>query len=179
MFRTFGLQTLTGASQPLFGDKITAALPIPPAGIDPIVTVANTAIYQAGDRFTIAPDTASADTLLVTTILTSTTMQCTSQGGAPLHAHSVNAIIALSIPCAELIVQLKDGTTGNAVLGSDNTVTATPGGNVVAIIYKTTAGTPTTPFRATNSATFNMVRTDDLWIIGTANDTFIAAAEVI
>ena len=170
---------MTGAAQPLFGDKLTAAMPIPPAGVDATATVANTAIYQAGDRITIDPYTANQDTLLVTTILTSTTMQVTSQGGAAQHAHAVNAIIALSISAAELFVQLKDGTTGNAYLGTDNTVTAVPGGNVVQILYKTTAGTPTNVFKATNSATFDMVRTDDLWIIGTANDTFIAAAEVI
>ena len=179
MFRTFGLQTFTGTAQPLFGDKLTAALPIPPAGIDGIATVANTGIYQVGDRINIDPGLTNQDTLLVSAILSPTTMRVSSQGNAPQHAHAVNAIISLSISAAELFVQLKDGTAGNAYVGSDNTVTAVPGGNVVQIIYKTAAGTPTAIFRATNSATFDMCRTDDLWIIGTANDTFIAAAEVI
>jgi hypothetical protein len=179
MFRTFGLQALTGAAQPLFGDKITAALAIPPAGIDAIVTVANTAIYQAGDRINIDPGQSYVDTLLVTTILSGTTMQCTSQGGAPQHAHAVNAIISLSIPAAEIVVQLKDGTAANAVLGADNTVTAVPGGSVIQVLYKTAAATPTVPFRFTNSVAFNTIRTDDAWIIGTAADTFIATAEIV
>jgi hypothetical protein len=179
MFRTFGLQTLTGSAQPLFGDKLTAALPIPPAGIDAIATVANTAIYQAGDRINIDPGLASQDTLLVTTILSGTTMQVTSQGGAPQHAHTNGALISLSISAGEVIVQLKDGTAANAVIGADNTVTAVPGGNVIQILYKTAASTPTVPFRFTNSMSFNTVRTDDAWIIGTAADTFIATAEIV
>jgi hypothetical protein len=180
MFRTFGLQTITGTNaQPLFGDKITVALPIPPAGIDSIVTVANTAIYQTGDRINIEMGTANQDTLLVTTILTGTTMQCTSQGGAAQHAHAINSLISLSIPCAEIIVQLMDATTANAVLGSDSTVTTAPGGNLIQILYKTASGTPTVPFRFTNSVAFNTIRTDDAWIIGTANDKFIAVAEIV
>jgi hypothetical protein len=179
MFRTFGLQTILGTeAQPLFGDKITAAMAVPPDGVDPILAVANTAIYQEGDRVVLDPGQTDQDVVLVGNIIDGTHMQVNAQG-APLHAHVVNTVIALSISCAELFVRLKDGTAANAVLGSDSTVTVTPGGSVVEILYKTAAGTPTVPFRATDSATFNMVRTDDLWIIGTANDTFIAAAEVI
>ena len=180
MFRTFGLQTITGTNaQPLFGDKLTAAMPIPQAGVDAIATVANTAIYQVGDRINVDPGLAAQDTLLVTRILTATTMQVASQGGAPQHAHLVNAIISLSIPAAEIIVQLMDATTGNAFLGSDSSVTVTPGGNVIAKLLKTASGTATNPFRFTNSVSYNMIRTDDAWIIGTANDTFIATAEIV
>ena len=178
MIRSFGLQTLGAAAQPLFGDKLTAAMPIPAAGIDPIATVANTAIYQVGDRITIDPQQANVDTLLVAVILSSTTMQLSSQG-APIHTHSTNAIIALAIPCAEMIVQLSDGTSGNAFLGSDNTVTSVPGGSVFQILYKTAAATPTVSFRFTNSVAFNSIRTDDCWIIGTTGNTFIASAEIV
>lgn len=181
MIRTFGLQTLGAAAQPLFGDKLTAAMPIPSAGIDPIATVANTAIYQVGDRITIDPQQANVDTLLVTNIINGTTMQLSSQG-EPIHAHSTNAIIALAIVCAEMIVQLSDGTSGNAFLGADNTVgfSTVPTGSVFQILYKTAAATPTVPFRFTNSVAFNSIRTDDAWIFGThAGDTFIASAEIV
>lgn len=178
MMRTFGVQTLTGTAQPLFGDKLTAAMAIPPQGIDAIATVANTAIYQQGDRFIVDPMQTNRDTFLVTNIINSTTMQVSSQG-APQHAHAANALIALADSCAEVIAQLLDGTAANAVLGADNTVTATPGGNAVYVLYKTAAGTPTVPFRMTNSVAFNEVRTDDLWIIGTAADKFIASAVVV
>ena len=180
MFRTFGVQSITGTNaQPLFGDKLTAAMPIPPAGVDAIATVANTAIYQVGDRINIDMGQAAQDTLLVINILSSTTMQVTSQGGAAQHAHNSGALISLSISAAEIIVQLLDGTTGNAVLGSDSTVTTTPGGNAIQVLYKTASGTPTVSFRFTNSVSFNAIRTDDAWIIGTASDKFIATAEIV
>lgn len=178
MWRTFGVQTLNGNAQPLFHDKLTAAMAVPPSGVDAILTVADTTKYQEGDRINLDPGQADQDTVLVTTILTPTTMQVSSQGAA-LHAHANNTVISLSISAAEVVVQLLDGTAGNAVLGADNTVTATPGGSAIQVLYKTTAGTPTVPFRFTNNASFDNIRTDDAWIIGTNNDTYIAAAEVI
>ena len=179
MFRTFGLQALTGNSQPLFADKLTVAMPIPPPSIDSIAHVANTAIYQPGDRITIDPLTASQDTLLVTTILTGTTMQVTSQGGAPQHAHAINAVIQLSISAGELIVEPVDGGAGNVYLGTDNTVTAGGGGNTFYKLLKVASGTQPNVFRATTSLSFNLVRTEDIWIAGSASDSYYATAEIV
>jgi hypothetical protein len=170
MWRTFRKQALTGAAQPIFGDKLTAAMAIPPDGVDPVVTVADTSIYWEGDRFTIDADQANADTVLITHIKSGTQMQVTSQG-APYHAHAINAIIALAIPATEILI------TGNAstlYLGTDNTITAVGGGNVIAAIL------PGAGFRDTYSANWNTVRTDDLWMAGAGvSDSAIVAAQVI
>jgi hypothetical protein len=179
MFRTFGLQALTGVSQPLFGDKLTAAMPIPQAGVDAIAQVANTAIYQVGDRITFDPYTANQDTLMVSKILTPTTMQVTSQGNAPQHAHAINAVMCLSLSVGELIIEPIDGGAGQVYLGSDNTVTAGGGGNTFYKLLKVAAGTMPNIFRATNSIAFNPVRTDDIWIAGSASDSYYAGAEII
>jgi len=170
MWRTFRKQTLTGAAQPIFGDKLTAAMPIPPDGVDPIVNVADTTIYQQGDRITIDAGQTNLDTVLITTIKSGTQMQVTSQG-APYHAHAVNAIIALAIPCTEILFS---GNASTLYLGTDNTITATGGGNVIYAIL------PGAGFRETYSANWNTVRTDDLWMAGAGvSDGAIVAAQVI
>lgn len=170
MWRTFRKQALTGAAQPIFGDKLTAAMLIPPDGVDPIVTVADTTIYQLGDRITIDAGQVGADTILINKILSATQMQGSSQG-APYHAHAVSAIIALSLPVAEILIT---GNSGTLYLGTDNTVTATGGGNVM---YAILAGAG---FRDTYSANWNTVRTDDMWMAGAGvSDSAIVAAQVI
>lgn len=178
MIVTFGLLTMSGAAQPLFADKITAALPVPPQGIDPTVTVANTAIYQTGFRFLVDAGQATQDVLRVGTILTSTTMKCSYESAQP-NAHAVNAVIALAIAASEIIVQLVDGGAGNAVLGSDKTVTTAMGGSAFYKLLKTAAGTQTVPYRMTDSAQYNVVRTDDVWIAGSSSDSYLPSAVVL
>ena len=169
MWRTFRKQVLTGAAQPIFGDKLTAAMAIPIDGVDPIIHVADTTIYQDGDRIVIDAGQATADTVRIVTRPTATTMQVTSEG-APYHAHAVNAIIALSISCTEILFS---GNGSALYLGTDNTITNTGGGNVVYEIL------PGASFRETYSANWNTVRTSDLWMAGSLSDTTIVAAQVI
>ena len=172
MWRTFGIQALTGSAQPLFSDKLTAAMAIPPFGVDPILHVANTAKYQQGDRINIEPGTANQDTVLVTTILSGTTMQVTSQG-APYHAHATNSLLELDIPATEVTIQGKS-TNGNSVwIGADNTITAAGGGNAIHELI------PSGDFRMTQSGQFNTIRTSDAWVAGNLSDSFIPAAEII
>ena len=173
MWRTFRAQALTGAAQPIFGDKLTAAMAVPIDGVDPIITVADTTIYWDGDRITIDPDLANADTVRIIKRLTATTMQVNNEG-APLHAHAVNAIIALSIPATEIIVSIKSRVgAGSIFLGTDNTVTNAGGGNV---IYEVLPGYP---FRDTYTSNWNTERTDDLWMAGGISDSAIVAAQVV
>jgi hypothetical protein len=170
MWRTFRKQALTGAAQPIFGDKLTAAMAIPPSHVDPIINVADTTIYQQGDRITLDAGQANADTVLITTIKSGTQMQVTSQG-APYHAHAANAIIALALPATEILIS---GNAGTLYLGTDNTITAVGGGNVMYVIL------PGAGFRDTYSANWNTVRTDDLWMAGAGiSDSAIVAAQVI
>lgn len=172
MWRTFGLQTLSGTAQPLLGDKLTAALPIAPNGVDPILTVASTTNYQQGDRIVIDPGLNTQDEVLVITIKSSTQMQCSLQG-ATMHAHAVNAVLQLDIPAAEIIVQTSSGAANSVFLGTDSTVTNVGGGKA---FYEVIPGQP---FRMTNSGQYNSVRTNDAWMAGTATQTVIVAAQVI
>ena len=171
MYRSWGLQTLTGAAQPLFNDKLTAAFAIPPSHIDPILTVANTAKYQQGERITLDPGQADADIVLVTNILTGTTLQVSSQG-AVLHAHAINTVICLNIPCGGLIIFEPATDAGAIWVGSDNTVTNVGGGSA---FYQITQG-GNYPIGAYQ---WNAERTTDLWIAGTAADTVGVAAYVV
>ena len=169
MWRTFRKQAVTGAAQPIFGDKLTAAMAIPPDGVDPIITVADTTIYEVGDRITIDAGQVTADTLRITAKTSGTKMTGNSEG-APYHAHAVNAIIALAIPATEILFS---GNGSALYLGTDNTITNTGGGNVIYEIL------PGASFRMTYSANWNTVRTDDLWMAGSLSDTAIVAAQVI
>lgn len=171
MLRSFGIQTLTGNAQPLFADKLTAAMVVPLVSIDPIIKVANTALYQVGDRITIEPSTAIADMVLVEKILSNTQMQVSSQG-APLHAHASNALTELDMPCAEILINPVTGNSGTTWVGTDNTVTSTGGGSAFVPLPGGTSlnlGFPQ----------WNAIRTSEAWIAGTAGDTVGVAAVIV
>ena len=167
MWRSWGLQTLTGSAQPMFADALTADMAVPPDGVDPILTVADTTKYQDGDRITLDPGAADADTVLVVTILSSTTMQVSSQG-APLNAHASNTVIALDLVCGILLVN----PTGDIWIGSDNTVTNTGGGS---------AFIPLSGGSSYNlgQGQWNVLRTTDQWMAGTMDETVGIGAYVV
>jgi hypothetical protein len=175
MQRTFGLQTLTGTAQPLFGDVMTAAMILPQANGVGIITVANNKIYEPGDRLLLDPEAADQDIVLVQQRVPASTTQLyvISEGGVVLNPHANGTVIALSIPAGDVVVQANFGVTNAIYLGKDNTITNAGVGNVVYNV------TPNTPFRATYSGTHNTVRTSDFWIVGTAADKFIASANQI
>ena len=162
MWRTFGVQTLSGSAQPLLGDKLTAAMAIPPANVDPIIAVANTAIYQDGDRMTIDPGNTDSDEVMVVAIISSTKMQVTSQG-APYHAHAVNTVIALDLVCGLVLIN-PITIAATFWIGADKTVTNTGGGS---------AFLPLTSGSSYNlgQGQWNVLRTTDQWMAGTGGDT--------
>ena len=171
MWRTFGVLTLSGSAQPLMPDKLTAAMPIPPDGVDPIMTVANTAIYQVGDRITLDPGQTDADTVLVGTILTSTRMSVSSQG-ATLHAHANNTVIALDLCSGIILISPLSGNTGTLWIGADSTVTNVGGGS---------AFLPLVGGSSYNlgQGQWNVVRTTDQWLAGTLNDKVAIGVYVV
>lgn len=173
MQRTFGLQTLTGSAQPLFGDAMTAAMVLPLHHNVGTITVADSSKYQAGDRILLDPGAADQDIVLVQAKPTGTTLSVVSEGDAPLHPHANGTVMALSIPVADVVVQANFGTTNPQYLGQDNTVTSAGAGKVVYVV------TVNTPYRATYAAGWNTVRTSDFWIAGTAADKFVASANQI
>lgn len=186
MIRTFGLQTLTTASQPWFADTMTAAFLQPTQTTDGIIQVAlaSSTKWQQGDRVAIIDDTNGKDIVLVDRVVrdvpnTRTLLYVKSEGDAKLNSHPVNTVIALDVACGEVMIQMQDGTTGDMWIGTDSTVTNAGVGTAVFKISKTAAGTPTNTFRYTESLDLNSVRTSDGWIVGTTGDKYVAAAFVV
>ena len=174
MIRSWGLQTLTGSAQPLFGDKLAAAFVNlkAPNGFY-FVSVANAAQYQIGDRIILGfGGSDPTNCLMVNEVNTSTNiLSCISEGDAPVSAWAIDTQIVLSQACAVLTVQ---SPTGNSVIwfGSDSTVTNTGGGSAFAFID----ANGTFSF---GQAQWNAIRTSDMWMAGTESQTVGVAAIII
>lgn len=179
MIRTFGPRTMTTVAQPLIGDVTTAAVAIPMKGQDAIITVANSAIYQVGDRIVLEPMTANKDTYKIVAIPSGGVTLQGSLEDAAGHAHANGVIIQLSINAVDVVVQPKSGGAGNVIIGADNTVTATPGGSAIAEIDKTTAGTQPAAWHMAGGTGANVVNTADAWMIDASADTVFTYAVVI
>jgi len=173
MWRTFGVQTLTGSAQPILGDVLTAAAEITQDGTVAILTVGSTANkkYQQGDRLVLDPLQSNQDIVLVTEIISSTQLLCTSQN-SKLHTHASNAIVQLAISCANTIMQAPSTNTEPVWVGTDNTVTNAGAGNAIGVMNA--GGT----FGDTGHD-LNLFNTADLWMAGTASQTVIVAVEII
>ena len=175
MIRTWGQQTLTGSAQPLFGDKITAAfVNIKQTNGFYFMFVANASKYQIGDRIILGYGGSSpTNVLMVNAVNTSTNiLSCISEGDAPVSAWPVNTQIVLSIACAQLLIQSATGNSGNIWFGSDSTVTNSGGGSAFAEILAGGAYT-------FGIAQWNVLRTTEAWMAGTASDKAGIAAIII
>lgn len=177
MIRTFGPQTMTGVAQPLMSDVTTAAVTIPLSTQDAIITVANSAIYQVGDRIVLEPRTTNQDTYKISQIPTSTTLQGSLEGVVG-HAHASGVIIQLADAAIDVVVQPVDGGAGPVYIGADNTVTNTGGGNAIYRLDKTAANTEGNPWHMAGGTDHNIVNTADAWMAGTTGDVVFVYALV-
>jgi hypothetical protein len=178
MFRTFGPRTLTGTAQPIIGDVLAAALVEPTSPQLVPITVANSAIYQQGDRIVIDPLTVNSDEYKVEQILNSTTLLCSYpvNGG---HAHSNGAIIQLGNACIDLVVLPLAGGAGPLYIGTDNNITNTPTGNIITRIEKVVAGTAGKEWHGAGGTGNNIINTAEAWMVGTAADVALTYALVL
>lgn len=176
MIRSWGLVTSTATAMPWFGDVTTAAVALPgSSGIIP-VTVASTTRYRAGDRIVLDPEQTNQDTLLIDTIPSATVLNCRLEGDGKSHTHTNGAIIQLSIACMDVIFD--NVGTGEIVLGSDNTVTAVPGGSAFKVLQPVTSPAQSNSFRLAGSiGSSNTCRTSDGWMIGSG--TLLVSAVVL
>jgi hypothetical protein len=176
MIRTFRLQTLTGGAQPLFGDLLTAAVVAPPANGDVIVTVADTTLYQIGDRIILGFGQTTNNVLLVDSKVAggTTKMRCKSEGDAKVNAYAIGTIIALAMAAMDIVVQVAAGSSNAVWLGTDNTVTNAGLGNAFAQV---TASLP--PWRMSQSADHNVVRTTDAWMAAVAGTQALVWANIL
>ena len=175
MIRSWGLQTLTGSAQPLFGDVLTAAFSNlkQPNGFY-FVHVANAAKYQIGDRIVLGYGGSNPTNILMVNAINAVTnvLSCISEGDAPVSAWPNATQIVLSVACAVFRINSKIGNSGSIWEGSDSTVTNIGGGSA---FQEITAG---------GSDNFgvpqwNTLRTCEMWIAGTLNDKVGVAAIII
>lgn len=178
MIRTFGVQTLTGAAQPWMGDVTTAAFAPTNSGQYEQVTVASTKFYQVGDRIVLGAGSTSPlpNILRVNKIASATVLDCISESAAQLSAFATNAIIALSI--AAWAVDFQNIGVDPVWLGTDNTVTAVPGGSVFRQLLPTSTNYFNSLYRYVKHTGQNPVNTAEGWMIGTAAQTMLVAALV-
>jgi hypothetical protein len=179
MIRTFGPQTMTGSAQPLMSDVTTAAVAIPLKDQDVIIPVANSAIYQVGDRITLEPLTTNQDTYKISVIPSGGTTLQGSLEGAAGHTHASGVIIQLANPAMDVVVQPIDGGTGPVIIGSDNTVTNAAGGNAIYRLDKTAAGTQPNPWHMAGGTDHNICNTAEAWMAGTTGDkAFVYSVQI-
>lgn len=182
--RSFGVQTLLGTAQPVLSDVTTAAVAVPPDGVDAYIPVANNLYYQVGDRIVLEPGTTNQDSYKVTAKrtaagATSTTFLQCSLEGATGHAHASGVQIAIAIPAIDVVVTPVDGGAGPVIIGADNTVTVTPGGSCCTRLDKTAAGTQANSWHMAGGVDHNIVDSADAWMIGTLNDLVFVYALVL
>ena len=175
MIRSWRLQTLTGSAQPLFGDKLTAALSnVKQSNGFYFVSVAKASQYQIGDRIVVGFGGSSpTNCLMVGAVNTSTNvLSCISEGDAPVANWPSGTQIVLSVACAVLRMNSPTSNTGNIWEGSDSTVTNVGGGSAFQEI--SVGGSDNFGVEQ-----WNAIRTSDLWVAGTLNDKIGAAAIII
>jgi hypothetical protein len=178
MLRTFGLRTLTGVAQPVIGDVTTAAVPLVTAGQNIIINVANSAIYQMGDRIVIDPYTLSSDEYKVVSIPSGTTISCAGSATGS-HVHASGAIITLADACFDVIVLPFAGGAGPVYIGVDNTITLVPAGNIIFRLEKVVAGTNGVAWHMAGGIGANVCNTAEAWMVGTAADVVMTYALVL
>ena len=175
MIRSWGLQTLTGSAQPLFGDKLTAAFSnLKATNGFYFAHVANASQYQIGDRIIFGYGGSSPTNCLMVGAINTVTnvLSLVSEGDAPVSAWPNGTQIVLDVACAVFRINSKIGNSGSIWEGSDSTVTNVGGGSA---FQEITAG---------GSDTFgvpqwNTLRTSEMWIAGTLNDKVGVAAIII
>ena len=175
MIISWGLQTLTGNAQPLFGDVLTAAfVNLQATNGFYFVNVAKASQYQIGDRIILGYGGASpTNCLMVSGVNTGTnTLSCQSEGNAPVSAWPVGTQIVLDNACAQLSVQAPSSNTGGVWFGSDSTVTNVGGGSAFALIV------PGGSY-SFGEAGWNTIRTSEAWMSGILRDVVGVMAIII
>jgi len=186
--RGFGIQTLSGTAQPVFGTQLTAAItlltpdrysgntdPRSQASIAQAV-VTSTQFFRLGDAVIVGPAAGPYDWAKVTKIAAGTPPAGTLTLQGLTTTHLATDFVILSIPCAGLtILPITVGST--MYIGEDSTVSATSATLIYAITTaQTAAGVDFSPSRAMAG---NVLDTPHLWITGTSADKYLPSILLI
>jgi hypothetical protein len=169
--RGFGVQTVTGTPQPLFGTTLTAAFNVTPdshTGLtDPrsqpssvLAAVTSSTNFRISDRVMLGAAGGPYDWGKIVAIPDATHVRI--QGLSTVH-HASGEWLFLAIDCAHIEITANASTL---YIGEDNTV-----GAGSATLYKILlpGGIYTTP----SGVEGNMFGTSHYWVLGTAADTFL------
>jgi len=172
LIRSFGLQAVSGAAQPCLGDVTTAAFVVPAKGQLATVTVANSAIYQVGDRIILGAGQVGPNILKVVKIPAGgVTLLCESEGDAALKAWVSGTILALSIACFRIGFRTP-GNAGLVWLGTDSSVTNAGAGTA----FEALGNADRYDYVFHNGQ--NPLNTAEIWMAGTPPDTVLVSAHI-
>ena len=178
--RGFGIQTVTGTAQPVFGTTLTAAVTPTPdmytGNTEPrsqrsqtILPVANPYLVRKGDKVILGAAGAFVQTNMVAQDIG--TVSAINIGASTItvvglvRSHASGEFVVLSIEAARIKITANSYTL---YLGEDSTVSATSPTLVEYLL-------PGLSFDVGQSAIGNVHGTAHLWILGTAADTFLAS----
>jgi hypothetical protein len=155
------------------GDVTTAAIAKPVNTQYVLVKVADTTLYQGGDRIILGAGSTSPlpNVLKVNKIVSGTVLQCQSESEADISAWPSGTIIALAIACFKIDFQTQQNS-GIGYLGTDNTVTNAGLGSVIRGLG--TMGDWEYVFHNGQ----NPLNTSEVWMAGTSPDKIIVAAHI-
>lgn len=172
MIRSWRVTTLTGTAQPWFGDVLVNAITKLLGNETVLLQVADTSLYQVGDRILIEPRSTNQDLVFVEKILSGTQLVCSVPDRTSINAHAAGVFLQLSVPAAMIFMQLTNTSSHPLYVGADATITAAPSGNLWGYLLPQQSLPPNY-----NMGT-NVARTNDGWMVGTAGDAVIQAAVV-
>lgn len=186
--RGFGIQTLSGTAQPVFGTTLSAAItglttdrytgntdPRSQASTSSAVVV-STNFFRVGDRVVVGPAGGPWDEAQVTKITAGTPPAGTLALKGLTTTHASGEFVILAIACAGFsILPIVVGST--MYIGEDSTT----GVASATLIYALTttqaaAGVDYSPSRAMSG---NVLDTPKLWINGTAADKYLPSVLLI
>jgi hypothetical protein len=180
-FQYFTINT-TAAPQPLVGTWLTATsiIPLTTDTIIPL-TVASTAMFVPKDPFTIqSPTGTSQEQGQVVSVVSSTVMNV--RGLSLSHtggAFGAGAFLSLAININSVFVQALDGNAATLYIGLGPTFVVATGVQMVAKLVTVTAGVQPQYFSSTRSGPANADNLGQLFIAGTAADSYLPSVGVV
>lgn len=178
-FRYFSIGA-TNVAQPLIFTTLTAAVPAGTSGVQ-TYAVADSSVFQPND-WAIIGSSAGGDEerVLVTSIVDATHIKVVRRDNNGVFiAHANGAFIRLSMACATVYVQTKDGNAAAIFVGTQGVTTA--GVNATKKLQQVALAAQPTEFLDTFNADSgpNPIDVGEVWVAGTLNDQYLPSFGVV
>lgn len=171
----------SNTAQPLIGTTLSAAVAASSGGDVAVrsYAVASSANFLKGDWIVIGSiAVGDEERLLIQSIPDATHIQVQKRDGDFI-AHLINAFVRLSINVANYRVETKDGNAGVIFVGTQGVTTA--GVNAEAKLQPVPGGQQPTAYSYgfASDAGPNPTDIGEVWVVGTAGDSYLASAGVV